>query len=76
MLARRAAGPLIRAAVAGAPGLPATFRAMWRTHVPKIEAQTRGMIEAIIRRGAEEQRDTAALSELRRRMERTTEGSP
>ena len=76
MLARRAAGPLIKAAVASAPGLPGTFRTMWRTHVPKIEAQTRGMIDAIISRGAAGNRDTPALTELRRRMDRVNQGSP
>jgi hypothetical protein len=69
-LARRTAAPMIRAALGAlAPRLPDHLRVLWRVHAPKIEGQTRGMIEALVQRGQDEHRGTPALAELLRRMD-------
>jgi ketopantoate reductase len=72
-LARRTAAPMIRAALGSLmPRLPDHLRIVWRVHAPKIEGQTRGMIEALVQRGHAEHRGTAALTELLRRMDART----
>jgi ketopantoate reductase len=69
-LLRRTAAPMIRVALGAlAPRLPDQLRVLWRVHAPKIEGQTRGMIEALVQRGVDEHRDTPALAELLRRMD-------
>ena len=66
-MARRAAPPLVRAALAAAPRMPDTFRAMWRAHAPKIEAQTRAILADLVRRSGD--RPAPSLSELVRRLD-------
>jgi ketopantoate reductase len=69
-LARYAFAPVVRAAlVAAAPRLPETFRAMWRTHVPKIEKQTRDAISALSKRAHEGGRPSPSLDEVLRRLD-------
>jgi len=71
MIARRAAAPLVRAALVGGAALPTRLRAMWRVHGPKIERQTRDAIEQLTRRAREDGRPSAALDEILRRMDAT-----
>jgi ketopantoate reductase len=71
MIARRAAAPLVRAALVGGAALPARLRAMWRVHGPKIERQTRDAIEQLARRAREDGRPSTALDEILRRMDAT-----
>ena len=69
-IARRAAAPVIRAALlTAAPRLPESFRAMWRTHAPKIEAQTRATIESLSLRAKINGHTSTALVEMLHRLD-------
>jgi len=69
-IARRAAGPMVRAALSTAvPRLPSSFRDMWRVHGPKIDRQTTEALKELGQRARSEGRATPALDELLCRME-------
>jgi hypothetical protein len=69
-LARYAFAPVVRAAmIAAAPRLPETFRAMWRTHAPKIERQTHDAIAALSKRAHDSGRPSPSLDELLQRLD-------
>jgi ketopantoate reductase len=62
--------PLVGAALRVTPALvPRAARDMWRVHGPKIAAQTRALLDAMIAR-ADERGGADGLRELRRRLER------
>ncbi len=57
--------PLVKLALRAAPLMPRRTREMWRVHGPKIAAQTRAQLDAMIARAGS---DASALTELRRRL--------
>jgi hypothetical protein len=60
-----APGTLVQLALRAAPLMPQRSKQMWRVHGPKIAAQTRAQLDGLIARAGG---DSAALSELRRRL--------
>ncbi len=76
-IARRATAPLVRAALNQAvPRLPAGIRSMWRTHAPKIDAQTRDALRDLGARARAQGHSADALGELARRMDQRPTSTP
>jgi ketopantoate reductase len=69
-IARRATAPVVRVALQQAvPRLPGQIRAMWRTHAPKIDAQTRAALRELAKRAREGGHKGEALDEMVRRLD-------
>jgi ketopantoate reductase len=71
MFAKAAAAPLLRGMLGASGAMPESWRAMWRTHGPKIDGQTRKTIEDILERAKLLNRDVPALAEINTRLQKT-----
>ncbi len=67
--ARKTAGPLLRAGILSAVHMPARFSAMWRVHGPKLDAQTRNAIDALVDRAHLLNRAVPALESMKSRLQ-------
>lgn len=67
-LARKTAGPLLRASILSATRLPARFSEMWRVHGPKIDTQTRAAVAALVERAHTLNKSVPALEKMRSRL--------
>ena len=68
-LARKTAGPLLRASILSATRLPSRWSTMWRVHGPKIDAQTRGAVAALVDRAHMLNRPAPALEAMNARLQ-------
>ena len=68
-LARKTAGPLLRAGILSAVHMPARFSAMWRVHGPKLDSQTRGAVDALVERAQLLNRSVPALETIKSRLQ-------